>query len=115
MENSTSSKGNILYIVLAVIIVAAIGYVVYSNPTITTPGGGSGTTVTPGTGGTTGGAAAPSASDLSKAQILSMTSSGKTLTADEKRSIFQSLVGDKIKAYNFTEKERQQVISALNK
>lgn len=50
-----------------------------------------------------------------KAEILKMVSGGKTLTADQKKTILSLIIGEQIKKYNFTDAERKLVIDALNK
>ncbi|MBI2476038.1 MAG: hypothetical protein HYV67_02240 [Candidatus Taylorbacteria bacterium] len=52
---------------------------------------------------------------LDKQVVLKLVSSEEKLTLAEKQAVFQSLAGEKIRQYNFTEAERFQIIKALNK
>jgi len=52
---------------------------------------------------------------MTKADILSLVNSGKLLTGEQKQNIIQSLIGDKIKTYNFTDAEKAEIIQAINR
>ncbi len=50
-----------------------------------------------------------------KQSILDLARSNKLLTANQKEEVYSSIEGDKIKSYNFDEKETRDIIDALNR
>jgi len=106
MQNQSTIK-NLVFVVVVVVAVAVLIMVFASKPKEGAPSD----VATPTTD------ARPDTATVAKnkPQILSLVSSNKVLSRDEREIIITALSGDKINYYNFSDEEKVQIIEALNR
>ena len=102
---------NALYIVVAIIVLALGAYLIWGG----TGTGGTAPAEEGGTANASAGEEVTPSSLMTKEDVLAKVNSTESLTPEEIRTIFSAISGTNIQKYGFTEKERAQVMQALNR
>jgi len=116
MSESGNKKG-VIFIILAIIVVAAIAYLLYGSkltaPAVNENATPDNTAANPPVTATT--QLNSTELQIQKADILQKVSGNTPLTSEEKQRIFQIISGDQNEQYNFTTDEMNKIVEALNK